>query len=49
MSFAFVPSDDVQRIRARLDHPVIDADGHLLEFLPLVNDLVREVAGDAVA
>ena len=49
MTFAFVPSDDVARIRARLDHPVIDADGHLLEFLPLVNDLVREVAGDAIA
>ena len=49
MTFAFVPSDEVARIRARLDHPVIDADGHLLEFLPLVNDLVREVAGDGVA
>ena len=49
MTFAFVPSDEVARIRARLDHPVIDADGHLLEFLPLVNDIVREVAGDSVA
>jgi predicted TIM-barrel fold metal-dependent hydrolase len=49
VTFAFVPSDDVARIRARLDHPVIDADGHLLEFLPLVNDIVRELAGDAVA
>ena len=49
MTFAFVPSDDVARIRARLDHPVIDADGHLLEFLPLVNDIVREVADDGVA
>ena len=49
MTFAFVPSDEVARIRARLDHPVIDADGHLLEFLPLVNDIVREVAGDGVA
>ena len=49
MSFAFVPTDAVARVRARIDHPVIDADGHLLEFLPLVNDLVREVAGDDVA
>jgi predicted TIM-barrel fold metal-dependent hydrolase len=49
MSFAFVPSDAVARVRARIDHPVIDADGHLLEFLPLVNDLVREVAGNDVA
>ena len=49
MSFAFVPTDAVARVRARIDHPVIDADGHLLEFLPLVNDLVREVAGNDVA
>ena len=28
---------------------MIDADGHLLEFIPLVDDIVREVAGDAVA
>jgi predicted TIM-barrel fold metal-dependent hydrolase len=49
MTFSFVPSDEVARIRARIDHPVIDADGHLLEFLPLVNDIVREVAGDSVA
>ena len=49
MTFSFVPSDEVARIRARIDHPVIDADGHLLEFLPLVNDIVREVAGDRVA
>src|SRR3954447_7208499 len=48
MSFAFVPSDEVASIRARIDHPVIDADGHLLEFLPLVNDIVREIAGDDI-
>ena len=49
MTFAFVPTDEVARVRARIDHPVIDADGHLLEFLPLVNDIVREVAGNDVA
>ena len=27
-------------IRQRLDHPVIDADGHFMEFMPLVNDEV---------
>ena len=48
MTFNFVPSDEVTRIRARLDHPVIDGDGHLLEFLPLVNDIVREIAGNDV-
>ena len=33
----------------RLDHPVIDADGHLIEFLPLVDELVREIADAGVA
>jgi predicted TIM-barrel fold metal-dependent hydrolase len=42
------PRADVARIRERIGHPVIDADGHLLEFLPLVFDFVREEAGDGV-
>ncbi len=33
-------------IRARLDHPIIDADGHCLEYLPVVRDYLREVAGE---
>jgi predicted TIM-barrel fold metal-dependent hydrolase len=45
MTFAFVPADDVAAIRARLEHPVIDADGHQVEFLPLVRDFVVELAG----
>jgi predicted TIM-barrel fold metal-dependent hydrolase len=36
------------RVRARLGHPVIDSDGHHVEFLPLVKDRLREIAGDAV-
>lgn len=39
-----MPSE-VDRIRARLDHPVIDSDGHHIEFLPLVKDHLREIAG----
>jgi predicted TIM-barrel fold metal-dependent hydrolase len=35
-------------IRARLDHPVIDADGHTIEFMPALLDYLREVAGSAV-
>ena len=42
----FLPSDDVTRIKAGLDHPVIDADGHAIEYLPLVRDILREQAGD---
>ena len=33
-------------IRAGLDHPVIDADGHQIEYLPLVRDLLVEDAGE---
>jgi len=49
MAFQFTPSDEVARIRSRLDHPIVDADGHLVEFLPLVLDLVREEADAGVA
>ncbi len=46
----FLPSTEVGAIRARLDHPIIDADGHAIEYLPLVRDILREQAGnDAVA
>ena len=30
------------RIRAELGHPVIDADGHILEMLPVFADFVRD-------
>jgi predicted TIM-barrel fold metal-dependent hydrolase len=45
----FTPSQQVAEIRSRLDHPVIDADGHLVEFTPLVRDFVVEEAGESVA
>jgi predicted TIM-barrel fold metal-dependent hydrolase len=38
-------SGDATAIRARLDHPVIDGDGHLVEFLPLVRDFMVELGG----
>jgi predicted TIM-barrel fold metal-dependent hydrolase len=34
------------RLRSRLQHPVVDADGHTVEFEPGVLDYLREVAGD---
>jgi predicted TIM-barrel fold metal-dependent hydrolase len=49
MTFNFVPSDEVARIRNRLEHPVIDSDGHLLEFLPVVRDYVVELSDESVA
>ena len=45
----YQPSDEVRRIRAQLDHPIIDSDGHLIEFLPLVRDLLVDLAGESVA
>jgi hypothetical protein len=36
-------------IRDRLEHPVIDADGHLIEVPGLFADFLREVAGPGVA
>jgi hypothetical protein len=43
----YLPSDAVTRIKAGLDHPVIDSDGHAIEYLPLVRDILRAQAGDA--
>jgi len=40
---------DVAAIRAGLDHPVIDGDGHLLEYLPLLRDFIVEEAGESTA
>lgn len=40
---------DATEIRAELDHPVVDADGHIIEFLPLLRDLVGDEGGGAVA
>ncbi len=36
-------------IRARLDHPVIDGDGHVVEYQPMVFDYVEQVAGRELA
>jgi predicted TIM-barrel fold metal-dependent hydrolase len=35
-------------IRAKLDHPVIDTDGHLVECGWLIDDYVRQVGGPAI-
>src|SRR2546422_5789543 len=34
------------QIRARLTHPVIDADGHWLEYGPVVGEQLRRIGGD---
>ncbi|MFN8025362.1 MAG: amidohydrolase family protein [Acidimicrobiia bacterium] len=45
----FLPSSEVREVREHLDHPVIDSDGHLIEYVPLVRDFIVEEAGESVA
>lgn len=33
------------QLRARLNHPVIDSDGHWVEFGPQLNDYLKEIGG----
>jgi len=42
----FIASGAVTRIRSQLDHPIIDSDGHAIEYLPLVRDILRDQSGD---
>ncbi len=40
-----VNKSDSQRIHDRLDHPVVDADGHVLEYMPVVLDYLDRFGG----
>ncbi len=43
-----MPKDSVTssaRIREQLSHPVIDSDGHMIEFFPAFQDYLNQVAG----
>ena len=37
------------QIRSRLTHPIIDADGHWLEYVPVFSEQMRKVGGDLAA
>jgi predicted TIM-barrel fold metal-dependent hydrolase len=39
--------EHVAEIRQRLDHPIIDADGHTVEVTPVLLDYVRSIGGSA--
>lgn len=43
------PPTSAREIRARWGHPIIDADGHLVEYDPLVAQFMRDVAGPRIA
>ncbi len=37
---------EAQKIRASLKHPVVDADGHWLEFPPVMIDQLKKIGGE---
>ncbi len=39
------PTAKVDEIRNRIDHPIVDADAHQLEVVPVLLDYLREVGG----
>ncbi len=45
----FEPKPEVRDIRAKLEHPVVDADGHQIEFMPLVIEEVGRLLGESGA
>ena len=43
----FEPTPAIRSIRERIDHPIVDADGHQIEFMPLViEEIGRLLGGD---
>jgi predicted TIM-barrel fold metal-dependent hydrolase len=37
---------EAQTLRSRLSHPILDADGHWVEYLPLMREEFRRIGGD---
>src|SRR4029078_8910765 len=48
MTTSYERSAEVAEIRGRIDHPIIDGDGHIIEYLPLVRDILVEIGGAAL-
>jgi predicted TIM-barrel fold metal-dependent hydrolase len=40
---------EARKLRARLHHPIIDADGHWIEYGPVMREEFRRIGGDAAA
>src|SRR5262245_10389531 len=38
---------DARTLHARLNHPIVDADGHWLEYMPVMREEFRRIGGDA--
>src|SRR5437899_3728764 len=40
---------NARKLRSSLSHPIIDADGHWIEYLPVMREEFRRIGGDAAA
>src|SRR2546427_1545907 len=40
-------STEARKLRSRLNHPIIDADGHWLEYGPVMREEFRRIGGGA--
>ena len=49
MSRAGTKSARSAEIREKLDHPIVDADGHMLEITPVFVDYIRDTMGESIA
>src|SRR5262245_33589548 len=38
---------EARQIRSRLSHPIIDADGHWIEYTPVMREEFRRIGGEA--
>ena len=38
---------DARALHARLNHPIVDADGHWLEYMPVMREEFRRIGGEA--
>lgn len=44
-----VSDTSAQQVRSGLDHPVIDGDGHWIEYFPVIHEAMRRIGGDVAA
>ena len=38
-----------EQVRSKIDHPIIDGDGHWVEYDPVFSEKMRKVGGDLAA
>src|SRR5260370_38749314 len=38
-----------EQVRSKIDHPIVDGDGHWVEYDPVLSEKMRKVGGDLAA